>query len=91
MLFSPGETIVRIGDISRSLRIVRRGKAEVLSADRSCVVATFGPGGYFGEVMMIMFISCKVLKESNLIYFVRISVLQDGFYFNKKYNEYAYI
>lgn len=39
----------------RILYIVRRGKAEILSADKSCVVTTFGPGGYFGEVMMIMF------------------------------------
>eukprot|EP00794_Sanderia_malayensis_P016547 gene16547-18222_t len=49
-LFTPGDTIVQVGDMSRTLYIVRRGHAEVLSADRSCVVATCGPGGYFGEV-----------------------------------------
>ena len=50
--FLSGETIVHIGDMSRNLYIVRRGSAEVLAADRSCVVAAFGPGGYFGEVAL---------------------------------------
>ncbi len=49
MIFS-GDIIVHVGDMSRDLYIVRRGQAEILSADRSCVVATCGPGGYFGEV-----------------------------------------
>ncbi len=47
---SSGDIIVHVGDMSRDLYIVRRGQAEILSADRSCVVATCGPGGYFGEV-----------------------------------------
>ena len=53
--FLLGDTIVHTGDLSRDLYIVRRGHAEVISADRSCVVATFGPGGYFGEVIIMHF------------------------------------
>eukprot|EP00795_Rhopilema_esculentum_P012973 gene12973-3735_t len=52
-LFKPGDTIVHIGDMCREMYIVRRGTAEVLSSDKSCVVETFGPGGYFGEIALL--------------------------------------
>lgn len=52
-VFIPGDMIVYSGDVGREMYIMRRGLVEVLSKDQSYVVATLGPGGYFGEVGLI--------------------------------------
>lgn len=49
-----GDMIVYSGDVGREMYIMRRGLVEVLSKDQSYVVATLGPGGYFGEVRLII-------------------------------------
>ena len=48
--FCLGDTIVYSGDVGREMYIMRRGLVEVLSKNKESVVATLGPGGYFGEV-----------------------------------------
>lgn len=52
-LLMPGDMIVYRGDVGREMYIIRRGLVEVLSQDRSKVVATLGPGSFFGEVGLI--------------------------------------
>jgi len=52
-VFMPGDTIVYSGDVGREMYLMRRGLVEVLSKDKSSVVANLGPGSYFGEVGLI--------------------------------------
>jgi len=51
-VFMPGDTIVYKADVGREMYIMRRGLVEVLSKDDQ-IIATLGPGGYFGEVGLI--------------------------------------
>ncbi|CAH3024940.1 unnamed protein product, partial [Porites evermanni] len=52
-LFSPGDYIVYAGDMGREMYCVRRGLVEVIGDDDITVVATLGPGAYFGEIGLI--------------------------------------
>ncbi|XP_058949071.2 uncharacterized protein [Pocillopora verrucosa] len=57
-LFSPGDYIVYAGDMGREMYCVRRGLVEVIADDdkgtgEATVVATLGPGAYFGEIGLI--------------------------------------
>lgn len=45
-----GDFIVYAGDMGREMYCVRRGLVEVIGDDDCTVVATLGPGAYFGEV-----------------------------------------
>jgi len=45
-----GDYIVYAGDMGRELYCVRRGMVEVIGDDDNTVIATLGPGSYFGEV-----------------------------------------
>ena len=45
-----GDYIVHAGDMGRELYCVRRGMVEVIGDDDNTVIATLGPGSYFGEV-----------------------------------------
>ena len=45
-----GDFIVYAGDMGREMYSVRRGLVEVIGDDDITVVATLGPGAYFGEV-----------------------------------------
>ena len=49
LLYLSGDTIVYRADVGREMYIMRRGLVEVLSNDDK-IIATLGPGGYFGEV-----------------------------------------
>ena len=49
----PGSVVVYRNDVGREMYMIRRGLVEVLSEDKSTVVATIGPGGFFGEVGLI--------------------------------------
>ena len=48
----PGEVLVREGDFSAELIAIEEGSAEVEHEGK--VVATLGPGDYFGEVALAM-------------------------------------
>ena len=52
MLFL-GDFIVYAGDMGREMYCVRRGLVEVIGDDDFTVVATLGPGAYFGEVCTV--------------------------------------
>lgn len=41
------------GDMGREMYCVRRGLVEVIGDDDCTVVATLGPGAYFGEVFIV--------------------------------------
>ena len=49
-----GDYIVYAGDMGREMYCVRRGLVEVIGDDEITVVATLGPGGYFGEVQNVV-------------------------------------
>ena len=51
--FSPGEAIVRMGEPGTSLYVIRSGRVNVVreqASGNSVVLATFGPGEFFGEL-----------------------------------------
>ena len=45
-----GDYVIYAGDMGREMYCVRRGQVEVIGDDEVTVVATLGPGAYFGEV-----------------------------------------
>ena len=45
-----GDYIIYAGDMGREMYCLRRGLVEVIGDDEITVVATLGPGAYFGEV-----------------------------------------
>ena len=49
----PESMVVYRNDVGREMYIVRRGLVDVLSKDKSKVIATIGPGGSFGEIGLI--------------------------------------
>jgi hypothetical protein len=54
--FSPGEAVVREGEPGTSLFLIEDGAVEVLTTDtsgRRLVLATLGPGEFFGEVGLL--------------------------------------
>lgn len=51
LVFISGDFIVYAGDMGREMYCVRRGLVEVIGDDDYTVVATLGPGAYFGEVL----------------------------------------
>ena len=51
--FAPGEVIVKMGDPGSTLYVIRSGRVNVVREDpsgNSVVLATFGPGEFFGEL-----------------------------------------
>ena len=51
--FSPGETIVRMGEPGSTLYIIRAGRVNVVreqASGKSVILAMFGPGEFFGEL-----------------------------------------
>ncbi len=52
-VFTPGDTILRRGEIGRRMYFIHRGKVEVLSADESRVVAVLKDGDFFGELALL--------------------------------------
>lgn len=50
VVFTPGDTILRRGEIGSRMYFIHRGKVEVLSPDGSHVVATLTDGDFFGEL-----------------------------------------
>jgi CRP-like cAMP-binding protein len=46
-----GRTIIRQGDLGQEFALIVQGEAEILKDDH--LVATIGPGAYFGEVALL--------------------------------------
>lgn len=51
--FLPGDFIVYSAEMGLEMYCIRKGFVEVLAADGHSVVATLGPGTYFGEIGII--------------------------------------
>ena len=49
LVFIPGETVVRRGEIGHRIFFINKGTVEVLSHDEGTVVATLSDGDFFGE------------------------------------------
>ena len=52
-VFTPGEIVLRRGDVGHRMYFIRRGEVEVLAADGVTRVATLGDGDYFGEMALL--------------------------------------
>lgn len=53
--FEPGEAIVRMGEPGSTLYVIRSGRVNVVreqASGSSVVLATFGPGEFFGELSL---------------------------------------
>jgi CRP-like cAMP-binding protein len=48
---SPGEVLVREGDVGDAFYVVASGRAEVVRGDEA--IAEVGPGGFFGEIALL--------------------------------------
>jgi len=51
-LFSPGETIIKAGDIGDEMYFISKGKVEIRSAEGN-LLGTFGSGSFFGEIALV--------------------------------------
>ena len=52
-VFTPGDTILRRGEIGNRIYFIHRGTVQVLSGDERQVVATLGDGDFFGELALL--------------------------------------
>lgn len=61
-----GRTVIRQGDLGQEFALIIDGQAEVLRDDK--VVATLGPGEFFGEVALIESVNrtASVVAKTNL-------------------------
>jgi voltage-gated potassium channel len=53
MVFPPGETIVRAGDIGHHLYFIGSGEVEVIAADGVTPIRTLSEGDFFGELALL--------------------------------------
>lgn len=54
IIFTPGDYIVRAGEIGDEMYFISRGSVEVLSPDESTVYATLDTGKFFGEISLLL-------------------------------------
>ncbi len=54
VIFTPGDYVVRTGEIGDEMYFISRGKVEVLSADEQTVYATLDSGKFFGEISLLL-------------------------------------
>ena len=52
-VFTPGELVLRRGDLGHRIYFIRRGEVEVLAQDERTRVVTLGDGDYFGELALL--------------------------------------
>lgn len=53
MVFVPGQTLMRRGELGQHLYFVNKGTVDVLSADDSQVIATLSDGDFVGEMALL--------------------------------------
>ena len=54
VVFTPGDYIVRTGEIGTDMYFISRGEVRVLSADESIQYASLGAGQFFGEISLLL-------------------------------------
>lgn len=52
-VFTPGELVLRRGDVGHRMYFIHRGEVEVLGGDDRTRVATLGDGDFFGELALL--------------------------------------
>ena len=52
-VFTPGDFIIRKGEIGNEMFFISSGRVEVVSEDGTEIYATLGEGSYFGEIALI--------------------------------------
>ena len=54
VVFTPGDYIVRKGDIGTDMFFISKGNVDVVSEDESIVYATLSEGHFFGEIALLL-------------------------------------
>lgn len=54
VVFTPGDYIVRAGELGFDMFFISRGSVDVVSADESTVYATLTEGQFFGEIALLL-------------------------------------
>jgi voltage-gated potassium channel len=53
LVFTPGDDIVRAGEIGRHMYFISRGTVEVVAADGQTILAKLSDGDFFGEIALL--------------------------------------
>ncbi|GAB6088860.1 hypothetical protein JCM12856_04530 [Spirochaeta dissipatitropha] len=54
VVFTPGDYVVRKGEIGDEMYFISRGSVDVVSEDESIVYATLNEGAFFGEIALLL-------------------------------------
>lgn len=54
VVFTPGDYVVRKGEIGAEMYFISRGSVDVVSEDESIVYATLNEGAFFGEIALLL-------------------------------------
>ena len=54
VVFTPGDYVVREGDIGYDMFFISRGSADVMSGDETITYATLSAGQFFGEIALLL-------------------------------------
>jgi len=54
VVFTPGDYVVRKGEIGEEMFFISRGSVDVVSEDESIVFATLQEGAFFGEIALLL-------------------------------------
>lgn len=54
VVFTPGDYVVRAGEIGRDMFFISRGSVSVVSEDESIAYATLSSGQFFGEISLLL-------------------------------------
>ncbi len=54
MVFTPGDTIFKAGEVGFDMYFISRGSVDVMSADEQTIYATLREGQFFGEIALLL-------------------------------------
>jgi voltage-gated potassium channel len=54
VVFTPGDVVVRAGEVGFDMYFISRGSVDVVSADGRRVLVTLGEGQFFGEIALLL-------------------------------------